>query len=478
MVKSNFHFQFAVRDSQGDRPYQEDYCKVSAVRVGSGERQRDAVLAVLCDGMGGHVSGEVASRSAAEAYVKAFGTIDGSVADRMSKALDASNDALNDAITANPDLKGMGCTLVAAFVDTDGLRWVSVGDSALLLYRNGSLHRLNEDHSLGALLDRQADAQVITRQEAENSPRRRTLRSALTGNKLALKEVRDKPVKLQSGDWIIVASDGLETLNGNEIASLIRRTDAAGPGGLADTLIKAVLDRRSPNQDNISLIPISVSDPDDLHIQPTHWVQREENGTAAEPERAEAKKKSGAGLAIGLTLLALGALAAGAGYVLWQQGAFEVPGVARPAGGGAGSDVSGSKAKPADSDRAATASDGGVRERPKAVTPPDTEDVRQPAGGDGGEPAADEAAATGEAGESGWKPVAVEKPKVIPAAPDASVEEPPGAVRIEEGARRLEAAPGSSAENTPPRPRVVPRSETPKTPAGGAPIDPPPASQP
>lgn len=332
MVKSSFNFKYAIRESQGDRPYQEDYCKVSGVKLGHGDVHTDAVLAVLCDGMGGHVSGEVASRSAVEAYTKAFSTTNGSIPERLAKALDKSNDALSQAIAANPELRGMGCTLVAAFVDPEGLRWVSVGDSALLLYRNGSLHRLNEDHSLGALLDKQAEAQVISKAEAENSPRRRTLRSALTGAPLALREVRDKPVKLQSGDWIIVASDGLETLSGNEIASLIRKVDAAGPSGLADTLVKAVLDRKSPNQDNITLAPISIRDPEDLHNQPTHWIQREDEDEDTRPMLTGAKKKSGAAMAVGLTFAALLAIATGVGAYLWSEGAFDAVGLGGTSG--------------------------------------------------------------------------------------------------------------------------------------------------
>ncbi|MEL7048897.1 MAG: protein phosphatase 2C domain-containing protein, partial [Pseudomonadota bacterium] len=312
MGKSKLDFKFAVRDDQGDRPYQEDYGKVLGVRLGNGEDVPGGVLAVLCDGMGGHVSGEVASRSAAEAYLSAFGKGNGAISQRLGQSLDASNAALTSAIVENADLKGMGCTIVVAYVDSDGLRWVSVGDSALLLYRDGNLHRLNEDHSFGALLDKQAEAKVITQAEAENSPRRRTLRSALTGDPIALREVHSTPLKLKSGDWIIAASDGLETLSGNEIASIVRKSDASGPERLADHLVKAVLDRNAPNQDNITLIPISVSDPDDLHIQPTHWVQREDDDGDEEPDTVTQeivgfKKRTSSGFvkAFGLMFLAL-----------------------------------------------------------------------------------------------------------------------------------------------------------------------------
>lgn len=317
MPESNFDFRFAVRDSQGDRPYQEDYGRVLSVRLGQGDEATEGVLAVLCDGMGGHVSGEVASKHATEAFIKAFGTLNGGIGDRLSKSLDASNQALATAIEADPNLKGMGCTLVGVLADSSGLRWVSVGDSALLLYRNGNLHRLNEDHSLGALLDKQAAAQVISREEAAKSPRRRTLRSALTGGPVALREVHDTPVKLKSGDWIVVASDGLETLNGNEIASLIRKSDAAGPTGLADHLVKAVIDRKAPNQDNITLIPIYVHDPEDLHSQPTQWVQRADN-------EQPAKRSSGVLGGVLVALLAFVALAVGAGAYLWKDGRLDL----------------------------------------------------------------------------------------------------------------------------------------------------------
>ncbi|MEO1205426.1 MAG: protein phosphatase 2C domain-containing protein [Pseudomonadota bacterium] len=330
MGKNKLDYRFATRDSQGDRPYQEDYGRVLKLRLGNGEDVSEGVLAVLCDGMGGHVSGEVASKSAAEAYLTSFGTAGGTIAQRLDRSLDAGNKALSDAIADNPDLKGMGCTLIAAFVDPDGLRWVSVGDSALLLYRNGSLHRLNEDHSFGALLDKQADANVISRSEAESSPRRRTLRSALTGEPIALREVRAEPVKLKSGDWIVVASDGLETLSGNDIASIIRKSDSAGPDRLADHLVRAVLDRKSPNQDNITLIPINVNDPEDLHIQPTRWVQRDED----EDEDAdtdiidEFEKPKGPGFLkmMALTFAFVVVLAAGVAGYLWHKGVLELPG--------------------------------------------------------------------------------------------------------------------------------------------------------
>ena len=104
-------------------------------------------VVVVADGMGGHASGEIASRLAVRAFVEAYGT-EGRPSDRLRTGLDHANRAIDDAIRENLSLGGMGTTLVAAAVTTDGLEWVSVGDSPLLIYRDGRLKRLNEDHSM------------------------------------------------------------------------------------------------------------------------------------------------------------------------------------------------------------------------------------------------------------------------------------------------------------------------------------------
>lgn len=272
MSQQRLEFFAAADAHQGARSYQEDSIKVWRPdgKMRGGEQP---VLAVLSDGMGGHVSGEVASRTACDRYVANFksGSRDsnGKLETLLEHSLIASNDALGSEIRKNNALNGMGCTLVAAYLDQDGVRWVSVGDSSLMLWnkRSGELSRLNEDHSLGALLDKQVEAKIISAEEAKADPRRRTLRSALTGGQIAVSEIRTKPVPLGAGDWILLASDGLETLSGNEIAGILRRHEnATTPDAVVKDLLREVNKRGVPHQDNVSIIAVKIDDPDETRM--------------------------------------------------------------------------------------------------------------------------------------------------------------------------------------------------------------------
>lgn len=285
MTRPGLEFISSMGSIRGARPYQEDYAHVwrpngQAVNGASGERP---LLGILADGMGGHVSGEVASKLACTQYVSAFSSQHGPIDQRLGASLDASNSALSDAIRTNSALNGMGCTLVAGYIDQDGLRWVSVGDSMLLLYRRGQLIRLNDDHSFGALLDKQAEAQKISIEEARNHPRRRSLRSAVTGGQIALRHLEAAPRRLLPGDWIVLASDGLETLNGTEIAKLVSAQEHGTPQALVDRLLHAVAARKAENQDNTTVLAIKVLDPSD---QPTLVLDRAQPSQANDFERA------------------------------------------------------------------------------------------------------------------------------------------------------------------------------------------------
>jgi protein phosphatase len=220
--------------------------------------------------MGGHVSGEIASRLSTEQFIKVFVREEGSFLQRLEQALHAGNDAILNAVRNDKDLNGMGCTLVAGYLDQKGLRWASVGDSMLLLYRDHSLRRLNENHSLGALLDSQADANIITWEEARNSPRRHTLRSALTGAAIPIRNIEPRAFPLLPGDWILLASDGLESLSGDEIAQIVNENELGTPEQLADALLERVTGHALPNQDNTTIIVANVIDPT---VLPTRLVR-------------------------------------------------------------------------------------------------------------------------------------------------------------------------------------------------------------
>ena len=285
MHHKQLEFSVAFKAMRGARDYQEDSIKIWRPEGGeAANAARGSLLAVLSDGMGGHVSGEVASNTVCEHYVQHFATDASEPAQKLEPALVASNESLDRAIRANAKLSGMGCTVVVAYLDNEGLRWASVGDSSLLIFRNNELYRLNEDHSLGALLDKQAAARVISYEEAHNSPHRRSLRSAMTGGKIAHADIERSPQKVLPGDWVIVASDGLETLSGDEIASIIDRHGKRTPLDLVEKLLGAVDGHKSPHQDNTSVIAIRVQESDDVK---TTWISpRGEAGDGRDVEAA------------------------------------------------------------------------------------------------------------------------------------------------------------------------------------------------
>jgi protein phosphatase len=133
---------------------------------------------------------------------------------------------------------------------------VSVGDSPLLLFRKGEIAHLNEDHSLAPELDRLAALGRITPEEAKADPRRHMLRSAVTGDDLDLVDVSRRPLVLEAGDYVILASDGLQTLETSEVQRIVKAYAETGAAAVADALIREVEALRDPHQDNTTVIAV------------------------------------------------------------------------------------------------------------------------------------------------------------------------------------------------------------------------------
>ncbi len=255
-------FDHASRTTQGARNYQEDTALVwpgsdpfvpglpAPAQNGSG------IVAVLADGMGGHAGGALASRMACENFVKTYAQYEGATRERLAASLDAANEAIARTVSSNPLLSGMGSTLVGVVFSSNGVEWVSVGDSPLLLYRRGEIALLNEDHSLAPELDRLVAEGEISAEAARRDPRRHMLRSAVTGDELDLVDFSGKPLAIEPGDYVILASDGLQTLEPSEIERVIAAYAADGSQAVANALIRAVEALRDPHQDNTTVVAV------------------------------------------------------------------------------------------------------------------------------------------------------------------------------------------------------------------------------
>ncbi len=248
----------------------------TAIALGRRQRQEDAVvtdfsqgaemgLAVLSDGMGGHSAGDLASRIiVAEIFGELFycsAEIDQlrtHPTSILQSAVSSANHSLRAHAEARSGRNGMGGTLVATVFMDDGLRWVSVGDSPLYLFRDGELHRLNEDHSMAPQIDHMAREGIIDAELARNHPQRGCLTSALTGGNIDKVDCPDDALALKEDDIVVIASDGLQVLPDHEIQRIVGANRHRASQVVTGALMEAVRAADAPHQDNVSVAVIKL----------------------------------------------------------------------------------------------------------------------------------------------------------------------------------------------------------------------------
>jgi len=219
----------------GGRENQEDCLAISCV---DGEffmnkngnlnfRELDSALFAICDGMGGHEAGEVAAESVSKSFISAFKDhliSDGDVSEALNFACLFANQTLRDEIISNPNLDGMGTTLVGVNISQYFLNWVSVGDSHLFLFRDGKLKKLNQDHSMVPVIQAMVSQGLISESDASIHPDRNALRSVISGEEISLIDNGISNFKLFKGDIIVLATDGIDEIDSKKIKNSIKRS--------------------------------------------------------------------------------------------------------------------------------------------------------------------------------------------------------------------------------------------------------------
>ncbi len=237
----------------GRRDYQEDSFGLLDERDLGLDHGEHAVL-LVADGMGGHVGGAIASDLLCKTFIEAYSRSSGPIVERLRTCLDEANAAIAAAVAENPALDSMGSTLVAAVVASDGLHWISVGDSPLWLFREGQLERLNADHSMTPVLAEFVAAGRMTAEQAARHSSRHSLRSVVMGDEMPLIDVSSRPVAVEEGDRVVLASDGLLALDEQEIADILKKTRDAPLEDSGAALIQAVEGAGHPDQDNVTVL--------------------------------------------------------------------------------------------------------------------------------------------------------------------------------------------------------------------------------
>ncbi|WP_230976751.1 Stp1/IreP family PP2C-type Ser/Thr phosphatase [Pseudothauera rhizosphaerae] len=178
----------------------------------------ERAYAVLADGMGGHRGGDVAARIVVDTFCSemerhfAEAAGDGDCEQGMLAAVNGANSAVLDAAARERGFLGMGATLVALVADADGLVFAGVGDSRLYRYRGGALEQLTHDHTM---LQELVDGGMISAEQASKAPFRGMLTRAL--GVAPDVEVEVAHTDLQAGDLLLLCSDGLTDMVGDDV---------------------------------------------------------------------------------------------------------------------------------------------------------------------------------------------------------------------------------------------------------------------
>jgi len=245
----------ALSDPGCVRELNEDAIRVVAPATPAAEQERGC-LAVVADGMGGHMAGEIASRLAVDEVVASFRADAGAMpTDELVRAVRRANAAILEAARADPTLEGMGTTCTAIALRGGLACCAHVGDSRLYLVRAGELLQMTEDHSAVMDLVRRG---VLTREEARHHPDRNVILRALGSRADVEVAVWPRPFAVRPGDRFVLCTDGLHDLVEEE--ELLATVRASEPAAACRDLVALARARGAPDNVSVAVLALRAGD--------------------------------------------------------------------------------------------------------------------------------------------------------------------------------------------------------------------------
>ncbi|MDQ0161690.1 Stp1/IreP family PP2C-type Ser/Thr phosphatase [Bacillus alveayuensis] len=184
------------------RPHNED--SVGVIRNPHGQ-----LLAIVADGMGGHLAGDVASQLTIQHFKKRWNEAEKMTSAKMAEtwfkeSIEAVNSSLFDHANKNPECKGMGTTFVGAICTEHYATISHIGDSRCYIFNKSGFQQITEDHSL---VNELVKSGQISKEDAKEHPRKNILLRALGTEQTVSADI--KTIGLEHNDIVMLCSDGL-----------------------------------------------------------------------------------------------------------------------------------------------------------------------------------------------------------------------------------------------------------------------------
>jgi serine/threonine protein phosphatase PrpC len=207
---------------------------------------KDLGLYIVADGMGGHSGGEVASAMAVNCiqdYIKNNPEL--SPRELLDGAYIDANHQIHDKAQKNPELHGMGTTMVLGLVKGSKFYIGNVGDSRCYLFQENSLWQITEDHSL---MNEQLRAGIINDEQAKNYAHKNVITRSVGYESSVNCDILER--EIQDGDVFLFCSDGLSGMVTDKIIN--QQLKELAPEKWVDKLIELSLARGG--SDNVTAL--------------------------------------------------------------------------------------------------------------------------------------------------------------------------------------------------------------------------------
>lgn len=240
---------WGITDPGCVRPQNQDTYQIEVL-------DKNSLLCVVCDGMGGAKSGNVASTLAADVFVQEVKRtwtpdMDPDKLDQMlHNAVKLANFTVFDQAQQFEEFTGMGTTMVAVLIQGKLATVINVGDSRAYSLTREGIRQLTVDHSLVQMMINHGE---LTPEQAKTYPGKNLITRAIGTESVVECDVFHR--RVAKGECLLLCTDGLSNLLDDQ-ELLFEVVHGANKKSSCDRLLAIAKNRGAP--DNVTCVLVQV----------------------------------------------------------------------------------------------------------------------------------------------------------------------------------------------------------------------------